>query len=85
MEKNAAVIFVEWTVTNDVLQTAALLSHFVPFIKNVLHQFTSAWSHLANAILFVHIWQVLMETDGIAMQCSKNDFCDFHKQNYSGI
>lgn len=33
---------IERTAKNDVLQTAALLSHFVPFIKNVLHQFASA-------------------------------------------
>jgi hypothetical protein len=63
-------------VNNDknVLQTAALLSRFVPFIKNVLHQFASALSHLADAILLVHIWQVLMETDGIAMQFSRKGF-----------
>jgi hypothetical protein len=62
-----------------VLQTAALLSRFVPFIKNVLRQFASAWSHLADAILLFHIWQDLMETDGTPIQCSKKDFCDLHK------
>jgi hypothetical protein len=55
----------------NVLQTAALLSRFVPLIKNVTCQFTSAWFHLANAILLVHIWQDLTETDGTATQCLK--------------
>ena len=58
----------------SVLQTAALFSRFVPLIKNVTHQFTSAWSHLADAILLVHIWQDLMETDGTPIQCSKKIF-----------
>jgi hypothetical protein len=40
--KKTAVIFAESTATMIVLQTAALLSRFVPFIKNVLRQFASA-------------------------------------------
>jgi hypothetical protein len=74
MAKKYCSQFAESTATMIVLQTTALLSRFIPFIKNVLPQFASTLSHLPDAILLVHIWQDLMETDGTPMQCSKTGF-----------